>query len=498
MTRKFFFILALTVPLLHARANDKRDSTMLTWGSREVLPSSEIMPKIIGHDETGFYALTFDYRWAVEHYDTKLRRTGKQYLDLLNKLRTRNLEALVHFHGMLYLFTSEQRYDRMLLYVETIDKKTLKQNGDGRIFMDMKNIAGWMADFGFRLSRQENKLLVYGKIITYWQKFQVLDWGVYDAGLTKIWESRDEIKYRRIPRDEYEMLVDESGNAFFINLFWDPKLFENFKSQKNIYQIISRTHNGADLNEHYADFKGKYIRGIGIASDDKNTLACSGFYSPAQIREKIDGIFFFNIDLNTGSVRDRKFHEFNKFFVTEAMGLKQQSNFDELLSFSLDYFEHRANGNYIMAAQQIWEQNYDTYNNIILVCMSHDGEILWDRTIEKSQNHDFNATFNFSSYCLLAPPGMNRVDIVYNEHLKNLNPEEGRKYKNFTYNSKAYLKHVEVGAIGQIATSAIYLKKKRRMLTPLPVMYYDMKNDQAVMPALRFRKLKFLKISFGD
>ena len=498
MTRKIFFILALMIPLLPANAEDKRDSTRLTWGSRELLPSSEIMPRIIGYDESGYYALSYDYNWAVEHYDTKLRRTEKQHLDLMNKLRTRNVEALVHFHGVLYLFTSEQRYDRMLLYVETIDKKTLKQNGDDRIFMDMKNISGWMADFGFRLSKKENKLLVYGKIITYWQKFQVLNWGVYDEGLTKVWENRDEIKYRRIPRDEYEMLVDESGNAFFINLYWDPKFYEIFQPQKNIYQIITRTNNGEDMNEYYADFKGKYIRGIGIASDDENTLACSGFYSPAQVREKIDGIFFFNIDLKNGSVRDRKFHEFDKFFVTEAMSLKPGNNFNELLSFSLDYFEHRANGNYIMAAQQIWEQNYDSYNNIILVCLSRDGEILWDRTIEKSQNHDFNATFNYSSYCLLAPPDKNKVDIVYNEHLKNLEPDEGARYKNFNYNSKAYLKHVEVGAIGQIATSAIYLKNKKRMLTPLPVMYYDMKNDETVIPALRFRKLKFLKISFGN
>ena len=133
MTRKIFFILALMIPLLPANAEDKRDSTRLTWGSRELLPSSEIMPRIIGYDESGYYALSYDYNWAVEHYDTKLRRTEKQHLDLMNKLRTRNVEALVHFHGVLYLFTSEQRYDRMLLYVETIDKKTLKQNNKQRL-----------------------------------------------------------------------------------------------------------------------------------------------------------------------------------------------------------------------------------------------------------------------------------------------------------------------------------------------------------------------------
>ncbi len=495
LTSLLFTILAI-VNITSAQENLR--GVELTWGSEEILPSSYIMPEIAGHDESGFYLLSYDYRWAVEHYDTELRHTGKEYLTMHDKLRTREVEALIHFHDVLYLFTSEERFNNIVLYVETIDKKSLLQNNDIRIFKQIYNMSGWIADFGFRLSEKESKLLIYNKILAYWQKYQVLEWRVYGPGLEQIWEQRDEIDYTRFPRDEYEMLVDEKGNAFFINKYWDPRWFEIFKPQKNIYQILARTNNGENTNKYYADFQGKYIRGIGIESDNNNTLACSGFYSPAHVQDKIDGIFFFNIDLTSGKIQDRKFHEFDKFFITEAMGRRTAKMYDELIFFSLDYLVRRANGNYIMAAQQIYNQNYDTYNNIILVCLSPDGDILWDRTIKKSQNHNFDEKFNYASFCMLAPYDLNKVDIVYNEHLKNLNRTEDKKYKNFGYNGKAYLNHIEVGEFGETAESAIYLKTKKRMQTPLPVLYYDMKNTEMIVPSLRFRKLQFLKLSFQE
>jgi len=468
----------------------------LTWGSQEYLPPSNRLPNIAGHDRTGFYVLSFDHRWAIEHFDTALNHTRKVYIDLLVRGRTREVEGLIHFHDVLYLFTSEQRFDHMILYVETIDKATLKQSGDDRILTDIHNMAGWMADFGFRLSKRENKLLVYSKIVAYWQRFQVIDWGVYGPALKEEWHCRDEIKYTRVPKDEFDFLVDESGNAFMINLYFDPKWFEQFLPQKNRYQILSRTNNGKTYNEYFADFEGKYIRAIGIEKGKDNTLACSGFYSPAHFRHLIDGIFFFNIDLPSGQVRDRKFHEFDRFFLTEAMSLKENNNYKELMNFNLDYFVVRENGNYILAGQQFFEQNYDTYNNIIVICLSPDGNILWDRTIVKKQNHDLNEQYNYSSYCMLAPFDWNKVEVIYNEHLRNLNRKEGEKYRNFGYNVKAYLNQVEIGEQGEMSETPIYLKSRIRMLTPLPVLSYDMKNNELVIPAMRFRKYKFMKLTF--
>jgi hypothetical protein len=483
---------------LIATAQESRIPVTLTWGSQEILPTSNRLARITGHDKTGFYLLSYDHRWAIEHFDTALNHTGKEYIDLVVRGRTREVEGLVHFHDVLYLFTSEQRFNYMILFVETIDKKTLKQCGDERIFKEMHNMSGWIAEFGFRLSKREDKLLAYSKIVAYWQKYQMIDWGVYGPGLSEEWHQKDEINYARVPKDEFDFMVDDHGNAFMINLYFDPKWFEQFRPQKNIYQILARTGNGNEYHEHFVDFTDRYIRGIGIESGADNTLACSGFYSPASYRYKVDGIFFFNIDLSTNQVRDRKFHEFDKFFLTEAMSLRVKNNYEELLNFSLDYFVARENGNFIMSAQQMLDQNYDTYNNIIVVCLSQDGNILWDRTITKKQNHDLRDEYNYSSYCMLAPYDWNKIEILYNEHLKNLDLPDGGKYKNFGYNVKAYLNLVEIGEFGEMSETPVYLKTRFRMLTPLPVLNYDMKNNEMVIPAMRFRKYKFLKLSFKE
>ena len=122
------------------------------------------VPEIFGHDEKGYYVYSFDYREAIEHLDTKFRSVRRKYLDLMAGLRDRTLVGLVHFHDSIYMLTSEQRIRRMLLYIETIDKETLMQNGDERLIMEIANMQGWMAEFGFQLSRQQTKLLIYSKL----------------------------------------------------------------------------------------------------------------------------------------------------------------------------------------------------------------------------------------------------------------------------------------------------------------------------------------------
>ena len=34
------------------------------------------------------------------------------------------------------------------------------------------------------------------------------------------------------------------------------------------------------------------------------------------------------------------------------------------------------------------------------------------------------------------------------------------------------------------------------MFTPAPLYFYDMKNNEMVIPALRYRKFKFIKFTF--
>jgi hypothetical protein len=411
-------------------------------------------------------------------------------------LRTRELVALVHFHDTLYLFTSEVRFNSHILYAQTIDKETLTQNPDERVIFDSHDLGGWRADFHVTLSRLENKLLAVSRTIIYGRKLQDISFISFGKGLTKEWESGDRVQHDKKIYREAEFVIDESGNAYMLCLYYEPVLFQHFNSRKNSYLIVAFTDSGQSINHYFADFQNKYIRGIEIEPGLNNDLACAGFYSPSLNDYTVDGLFFFNIDAEFKTMKDLKFHELEPYFLEESMGLKPDQESKYLYSFYLNHLVLRENGNFVLTGEQKYEQDYDTYMNIIVISLTPGGNIFWERVINKSQGHEIGKYPDYSSYCLFAPANWNKVLILFNENLKNLNRSEKKEPLNFVYTGKAYLSCVEVGEFGEFGKNTIYTKKRKRMLTPAPLYFYDMKTNEMIMPALRYRKFKFLKLTF--
>lgn len=482
---------------MHLDAQETTDRINVLWGEKLFLESKNVIPEIIGYDSTGFYALVQDYQWAIEHYNTDLDQARREYLSMSYGLRTRELEALVHFHGVLYLFTSEMRFRSRILYVQTIDKKTLLQNEDDHVLIEVRDMGGWRADFHFILSRLEQKLLIVSRTVIWGPKIQEVRFMVFGKGLIPEWESGDRIQHDRKIYSEAEFVVDEIGNAYMLCLYYQPVLFQHLSPRKNSYLIVAFSDQGKSVNRYFAEFPNKYIRGIAIEPNLENELACAGFYSPSINDYTIDGIFFFTVDHQYQIIRDLKFHEMESYLLEESMELKPGQQLKYLYSFYLDYLVLRQNGNFVLTAEQVFEQNYENHKNIIVMGMNPHGEILWKRVIQKIQNHDLDSYPDYTSYALFAPAWWNKVEILYNENLKNLERSPEKDQLPFNYNSKAYLSCVEIGEHGEMGENIIYLKKRKRMLTPAPLYFYDMKTNEMTMPALRFRKFKFMKLTFN-
>jgi hypothetical protein len=480
---------------LNLNAQDTSKVNMI-WGEDLSLESKKVIPSIIGFDQTGFYSLVDDYTWAIEHYDQNLNNTKREYLDLSVGLRSRELEALVHFHDTLYLFTSEIRFNSRILYVQTIDKETLKQNQDEKIIIESHDLGGWGAEFHIVLSRLENKLLLVSRTVVYGRKIQDVTFISFGKGLIKEWQASDQIQHDKKIYEEAEFVIDESGNAYMLCLFYDPVLLQHFDERKNSYVILAVTDSGQSVKQYHVDFPNKYIRGIEIEPALNNDLTCAGFYSPSLNDYTIDGLFFFNIDHDYKIMKDLKFHELGQYLLEESMDLKTGHESKYLYNFYLDHLVLRKNGNYILTGEQAFEQDYDTYMNIIVIALNPQGDIFWERVINKSQNQELNSYPDYSSYCLFAPPSWNKAMILFDENLLNLNRPADKDPHNFVYNQKAYLSCIEIGEFGEVGKNIIYIKKRKRMLTPAPLYFYDMKNNEMVIPALRFKKFKFIKLTF--
>ncbi len=497
MRIRFLILTSLIFIAFHLNAQEITDRVDILWGEKLFLESKNVIPEIIGYDSTGFYALVQDYQWAIEHYDTSLDKARREYLDMTYGLRSRELEAIVHFHGVLYLFTSEIRFKSRILYVQTINKETLKQNDDDQTVIEVPDMGGWRADFNIVLSRLEQKLLIVSRIVIYGQKIQDIRFLVFGENMEKEWESGDRIQHDKKIYDESEYVVDETGNAYMICLYYQPVLFQHLNPRKNSYLIVAFTDQGKSVKRYFADFPNKYIRGIAIEPTLDHELACAGFYSPSMNDYTIDGLFFFRISHEYHIITNMKFHELEPYFLEESMNLKPGQESRYLYSFYLDYLVLRQNGNFILAGEQVLEQTYDNHANIIVMGMSPEGEVLWERVIQKIQNHDFDTYPNYTSYALFAPAHWNKVEILYNENLKNLYRPVEKDLLTFNLNSKAYLSCVGIGENGEMGKDIIYLKKRKRMLTPAPIYFYDMKTNEMIMPALRYRKFKFMKLTFN-
>ena len=473
-----------------------QEGITLVQGEEIIIPTSMEIPRIFGRDESGYFALGRDHRYYLEHFNNDFKSTVKNYLILHRGLRTRDLEAIFYFQGKIYIFSSELRFSKKILYVQTIDKNNLRQFDDEKQVMEIEHLKGWFAYFHFRLSRKEDKLLVYSQRDAYRQNIQDLYFHMYGKDLTLEWERGERVTYeRRSPRKSTVKVSDE-GNVFIMSLLDDQNLMSLLNVVKNRYFLLALTDSGRTVNHYYVDFPNLYIRGLQIEPGKNHDLSCVGFYSPSHYRESIDGMFYFTVNNRGNQIKNLRFHEIEPYFLKEAMNRREKNESEEIFSFRIKHLILRDNGDFIMLAEHEYDQTYDTYMNIIAASFSPGGTLNWKRIIPKRQNFDPKYEINHCSYAVHAPWYGNPVYLLFNDNPRNRDWPSGRKIYSFGHNDKAVLKSVEIGPSGELSSSILYRKNRRRMKTPLPLAYYDPLNDDMILPFIRYRKLSFYKITF--
>ncbi len=462
------------------------------------LASDVVVPGIFGHDEKGYYSYFYDYRPGLVFLDKEFREVRRNHIDLVDGLHGRNLLGVVHFHDTIYLFTTAPKLKSMLLFVETINKETLLQNGDRRLLLKVPNLAGWESDFGYRLSRQQDKLLIYSRLDVLSKNIQEVQLLMFGRGFNLEWETSQKIIYPRSPPRKSIIKISDEGDVYFVSLLDEQNLRSVWDGIKNRYHLIAVTEYGQVANSYALMLPDLYIRGVMIEPGEDHKLVCAGFYSPTHFRGNVDGIFYFELDNRTGVFRNQSFHEFDPGVLREAIAEKYIREPDELFEFRPRQLIRRANGNFILLAENQYDQNFDTYQNLIAACFTPGGTLKWTRVIKKRQNIDVGSPLNYSSYCVHAPKNSKNVHLLFNDRDKNEYLPAGARPKTFHPNSLANLKVVTLGPSGETTSSIIYRKTKKRMKTPIPLQYYDKLNNEMVIPMLRWKRYNYMGISFKE
>ena len=190
--------------------------------------------------------------------------------------------------------------------------------------------------------------------------------------------------------------------------------------------------------------------------------------------------------------------EFQPGLLKEAIAEKSRNNPEELFEFRIRQLIRRANGDFIMISENEYDQTYDTYQNLIVTCLSPGGLHNWSRVIHKRQDIDQNNMVNHSSYAVHAPKNSNKVYLVFNEREKNEFLEPGERLKTFYHINKANLKVITLGSMGEMSSKIVYRKTNRRMKTPVPLQMYDKLNHEMIIPILRMKRYNYMIFGFNE
>jgi len=223
-----FLLIFLSTAMLSKGAENK-DS--LKWSKEFNLGNAEEIIGIVGYDASATYLLKRDYSEILEKYDTEYNLTAKLRLKIHKGLRSRNLEKVIFFHDSIYMFISEYRFRKTNLYVQRIDKQTLKPVGLESLLYSSSNVKGNYPDFVINYSLQRSKLLITATTELMIQKTKIFEYLVFTTGMEKLWYRKDLYIYNHQPPKNITFTVDETGNVYLYALIYEVKWLEHFSQE---------------------------------------------------------------------------------------------------------------------------------------------------------------------------------------------------------------------------------------------------------------------------
>lgn len=454
--------------------------------------SLKAFPGIIGHDTGSFYVLRQDYVNFVERYNKDLLMTDEsEYLKVDYKLKDRQFGKLVYFKDSLYMFYTESKFLQTNLFVKTIDKETLQQNGKERLICEMPHFKSNFPDIFFKLSLLQNKLLVVFKTDALLQKTIKFDFFVFDSGLQKVWSKTDFIQYNHHAPREMTFDVDEDGNIHILSLIYQIKLINHLVAKdalKNEYLVVSYLNNGEDVIDNRISLEDSFIRGIRLMPGENGSYVCAGFFSHLY-RFGIKGSFFVTNNTPTKNNVPVLYYNFEDELIDDIPDVNKSEKTEEIYSYKVKDLVYRKNGNIILFGEQVYDQSYDNNNDIIIIAFDKFGNKLWGETVKKVQSGN-----EYVSYKVVAPVTENDVCILYNENSKNELDLSNEKYKSFHFSTSSNLILIRINSFGDISKENILSRTKKEVI-PDPEKTYDMRDGNIVMYANRYRKYKYIKLS---
>lgn len=503
-------------------AQPRTGNTDIIWGETHKESRRSRMLDIVGHDESGFYALKYksgDY-W-LEHHDNSLKRTRTTPLPLHYGDKKRRMEQVSHYNNRLFLFSSltDQSTKQKKLYVQPINKANLLPVGAPRQLASIDysgHSKGNSGSYGFSVSRDSTKFLVFYNLPYHSGKKERFGFHVLDWEMNQVWEKQIELPYEEELFEVERYKVDNAGNIHLLGRLFNEKRRLKRKGEPNYkYQVLSYRKNGSSFTEYVVDIPGKFLNDMQIAVLANQDIVCAGFFSPGRTTS-IKGSYFLTIDGKTGQVKRQSFKEFSADFLTEglrenrAAAVKEKIEKGknvELHQFDLNDLVLRSDGGAMLVGEQYYivhSTNFNpngrgtvskttyNYNNIIVVNINPQGEVEWAHQIPKRQRTQNDGGY-FSSYTMAVVEEEDKIYFIFNDHPKNLIAKQGQVYNMRLAGRDAIVVMVEMDSQGHQTRKPLFKSDDARVIIR-PKVSEQVGPQEVVLFGQRRKKQRFSKI----
>jgi hypothetical protein len=518
----------------------------LTWGNEYNEPNNTMASKIIGLTPDGFYVLRHKMvsnpnarpkAW-VEYFDRDMKLKKSEELELKYKGKRRDLEDVIFLGGELYLMTSfnNTAKKRNYLFKQKINIRSLVASKKLDMIADTearnKEVEG---SFGFQISKDSTKLLVYNDLPYENKQPERFGFHVFDQNFEPVWEKNIILPYPDNQFTVEEYRVDEQGNVYLLGvLYEDEAKLRRRGSPTYKYVILAYSENGETAEEYRIDLPGKFITDLTFRIANDGMLTCSGFYSDKGTYS-IKGTYFFRLDTVTKEFYNRNYKAFDFDFLTESMSEKNKAkaknaerNNDrrraaELYDYSLDELILRSDGGAVLVAEQFYVEretyndyassyypyygyynpyyysrnNYQTdyyynYNDIIVVNIRPTGEIEWAARIPKRQE-----TRNDGGYYLSYAMAIvrDKLFFLFNDNARNYSTKR-KENRFYNYNgSESVIVLAEINKNGEVQASPLASNREAGVITR-PKMCKQIGRREMAVFGERGRRYRFGSLIF--
>jgi hypothetical protein len=520
----------------------------LVWGNEYEEPGNTVATKFIGITPDGFYVLRQKVlqnanakpRAWVEYFSKDMQLKRSEEMELKYKGKQLDFENVLMLGGQLYLLTSfnNTAKKRNYLFKQALSKKTLQPEKDLEMICETearnKEVEG---SFGFALSKDSAKLLVYNDLPYERKQPERFGFRVFDQNFELVWEKNIVLPYPDHQFTVEEYRVDDEGNVHLLGVLYEDEAKLRRRGKPTYkYVILSYFGSENEAQEFRIDLEDRFITDLTFRVAKDGNLVCCGFYSDKGTYS-IKGSFYLRLDARTREFSSRHFQPFEFDFLTELMSEKNrqkakeaEENKDrrrspELYNYSLDDLILRSDGGAVLVAEQYFVEqetyrdyypggfypyggfyspfyynrynNYQTdyyynYNDIIVVNIRPTGEIEWAARIPKFQETRNDGGY-YSSYAMSTV--RDRFYFLFNDDARNYRDGD-RSNRQYAYTGReSVIVLAEVNIKGEVTTYPLGTNKDNGVVTR-PKMCKQIGRREMAVFGERGKGYKFASLKF--